>query len=106
MRYLLVVAVLLAFEPYGIFGQTLTPRSLEPAPASTVASVSQPTPRPIPLAVPTGMALKIVLNQTVRIRRVGQPIYGRIAEPVYAFDQMVIPAGATVVGEISAIDSL
>ena len=50
------------------------------------------------------MALKVVLDQTVRIRRVGQPIHGTIVEPVYAFDQVVIPAGAAITGEISAID--
>ncbi len=50
------------------------------------------------------MALKVVLDQTVRIRRVGQPIHGTIVEPVYAFDQLIIPAGAAITGEISAID--
>jgi hypothetical protein len=50
------------------------------------------------------MALKVVLDRTVRIHRVGQPIHGTIVEPVYAFDQMVVPAGTAIVGEISAID--
>jgi hypothetical protein len=73
-------------------------------PASTVTSVSQPTPKPILLSVPTGMALKVGLDRTVRIHRVGQPIHGTIVEPVYAFDQMVVPAGTAIVGAISAID--
>jgi hypothetical protein len=104
MRSLLVFAVLLAFRPNSIFGQTLTRRPEQPTPASAVTSVSQPTPKPTLLWVPTGMALKVVLDQTVRIHRVGQPIHGTIVEPVYAFDQMVVPAGAAIVGEISAID--
>jgi len=50
------------------------------------------------------MALKVGLDRTVRIHRVGQPIHGTIVEPVYAFDQMVVPAGTAIVGAISAID--
>lgn len=104
MRSLLAVAVILSFPPSSILGQTLTRRPEQPTSDGSVTSVPQPTPKSILLSVPTGMALKVVLDQTVRIRRVGQPIHGAIVEPVYAFDQIVIPAGAAIAGEISAID--
>lgn len=104
MRSLLVVAVVLALWPNSILGQTLTRRPEQPTSDGSVTSVPQPTQKSILLSVPTGMALKVALDQTVRIRRVGQPIHGTIVEPVYAFDQMVIPAGAAIAGEISAID--
>ena len=103
MRSLLVLAVVLALLPNSILGQTLTRRPEQPTSDGSVTSVPQPTPKSILLSVPRGMALKVVLDQTVRIRRVGQPIHGAIVEPVYAFDQMVIPAGAAIAGEISAI---
>jgi hypothetical protein len=46
------------------------------------------------------------LDQEVRIRRVGQPVEGKIAEPVYAFDKLVVPAGSEVRGTIAEIDGV
>jgi hypothetical protein len=40
----------------------------------------------------------------VRIQKVGQQVHGKIVEPVFAFDKLVVPAGTGVVGKISAID--
>jgi hypothetical protein len=48
--------------------------------------------------------LKVALDQEVRVQGVGQPVHGKIVEPVYAFDKLVVPAGTEVVGKISAID--
>lgn len=106
MRSLVVVVfgVVLAFLPNSILGQTLTRRPEHPTSDGSVTSVPQPTTTSIRLSVPRGMALKVALDQTVRIRRVGQPIHGTIVEPVYVFDQVVVPAGAAIAGEISAID--
>jgi hypothetical protein len=56
------------------------------------------------LTVPTGTPLKVALDQEVRVQKVGQPVHGKIVEPVYAFDKLVVPAGTDVVGKISAID--
>ncbi len=104
MRSLLIVGVVLALLPDSTLGQTLTRRPEQQTSDGGVTAVPQSTPRSIPLSVPTTMALKVGLDQTVRIRRVGQPIHGLIVEPVYAFDQLVVPAGAAIAGEISAID--
>jgi hypothetical protein len=48
--------------------------------------------------------LKVVLDQDVRIQQVGQPVHGKTTEPIYAFDQLLIPAGSDVTGKIAEID--
>jgi hypothetical protein len=60
----------------------------------------------VELTVPMNTALQVVLNQEVRVKKVGQPITGRIAEPVYAFDKLVVPAGAEVAGRITKIEAV
>ncbi len=104
MRLTLLWAILFAFPCTWAFGQTLTQRPGQRIPASRGATASQPTPNLIPLTVPTGTALKVALDQEVRIQRVGQAVHGKIVEPVYAFDQLVVPVGTGVIGKISAID--
>jgi hypothetical protein len=104
MRHLLRWGVLLSFSWNWAGGQTLTRRPEQPAPASSSATPSQPSPSLIPLTVPTGTPLKVALDQEVRVQRVGQLVHGKIVEPVYAFDKLVVPAGTEVVGKISAID--
>jgi hypothetical protein len=42
----------------------------------------------------------------VRIRKVDQAIHGRLVQPVYAFDQLVVPVGTEVTGHISKINGL
>jgi hypothetical protein len=46
------------------------------------------------------------LDQEIRVRKVGQPIHGRIVEPVYAFDRIVIPIGSEVTGQVTKIGSI
>jgi hypothetical protein len=104
MRRLLFWAVLLAFPWSWAWGQTLTRRPEQPAPANNSAIPSQPTPSLIPLTVPTGTPLKVTLDQEVRVQKVGQAVHGKIVEPVYAFDKLVVPAGTDVIGKISVID--
>ncbi len=60
----------------------------------------------IDLAVPARSALQVVLDSEVRLKAVGQPIHGRIVEPVFAFDKLVIPVGTEVNGKISQIASV
>jgi hypothetical protein len=57
----------------------------------------------IPLEVPTGTPLPVVLDKEVHIHTAGQPIQGKIAEPVYAFDKLVVPAGSEVDGRVTRI---
>lgn len=79
--------------------------------AQTAASVPQPAASPsssdvhtIALTVPDGTPLQIALDKEVRVQRVGEAIHGRVMEPVYVFDHLVIPVGSTATGHISAID--
>jgi len=57
----------------------------------------------VPLVVPEGTTLQVALVREVRIKQVGQPLPGRLVEPVFAFDQEVIPVGSEVRGRITAI---
>ncbi len=48
----------------------------------------------------------MALEKEVRIRKVGQPIRGRVVEPVYAFDKIVLPVGTEVAGQITRIEDI
>jgi hypothetical protein len=63
-------------------------------------------PGSIPLTVPNGTPLQIALDKEVRVRKVGEPITGRIMQPVYVFDHLVIPVGTTANGRITSIDPI
>ena len=72
---------------------------------------SSETPKPIikeniDLTVPKGTALQVVLDREVRVQEVGQRIHGRLVEPVYAFDKLVLPIGTEVAGQIAQIESV
>jgi hypothetical protein len=70
----------------------------ESAPASTVET--------IPLTVSKGTAVQIVLDKEVRIQKVGQLVHGKVAEPVYAFDKLVVPIGTGARGRITQLDGV
>jgi hypothetical protein len=74
-------------------------------PTSTPATES-PKPATIPLSVPAGTPMQVALDQEIRIHNVGQPLPGRIVEPIYAFDKLVIPVGTKVSGEITRIEPI
>jgi len=58
----------------------------------------------ISLTVPSGTPVRIALDQHTRISRVGEPVHGKVAQAVYAFDQQVIPAGTIAQGHVTKID--
>jgi hypothetical protein len=68
--------------------------------------VQPPAPANIPLTVPAGTPIKVALDKDVRLRAVGQPLRGKVVEPVYSFDKLVVPAGSEVTGKIAAIDGI
>jgi hypothetical protein len=51
------------------------------------------------LAVEEGTPLRVAVDRVV-IKRVGQPIEGVLADPVFAYDRIVIPAGTRVLGHV------
>jgi hypothetical protein len=73
-------------------------------------AVSAPAPAPtnetIPLTVPKGTAVQVVLDKEVRIQKVGQAVHGRVAEPIYAFDKLVVPVGTEVTGQITQLNGV
>src|SRR3984893_14196659 len=82
-------------------------------PAQIAVSQPQPTsPQPSPelhvmaTTVPNGTPLQIALDKEVRVRKVGEPITGRVMQPVYVFDRLVIPVGTAANGRISAIEPI
>jgi hypothetical protein len=84
----------------------LTPGSARKlAPASSVASACAPL-QSVALSIPTGTPLQVALDQEIHVKKVGQPIHGRIVEPVYAFDHIVIPIGSEVTGQVSKIGEI
>src|ERR1700733_7174997 len=56
------------------------------------------------LTVPRGTAVQVVLDKEERIQKVGQPVHGRVADPVYAFDRLVVPVGTEVRGQITQLE--
>jgi hypothetical protein len=57
----------------------------------------------VDLSVPVGTPLQVVLDREVRVKKTGQPLHARLVQPVYAFDQLVLPAGSKVDGHIARI---
>jgi hypothetical protein len=53
--------------------------------------------------VPSGVPLRVALEGRVRIKHVGDRVRGRLAEPVYVFDRLVLPAGSVVEGHVAEI---
>ncbi len=86
---------------------TITLHNRPPAAASSAAPKQPKTPpQTIALTVPKGTPIQVVLDKEIRIRKVGQPIQGRVAEAIYSFDKLVIPANTKVLGKITRIESI
>jgi hypothetical protein len=60
----------------------------------------------IPLTVQPGVPLHIELLKEVDVKNAGVPVEGRVVEPVYVFDHLVIPAGSRVEGKISKVEPI
>jgi type IV secretory pathway VirB10-like protein len=87
-------------------GPELKP-GFERKPAAAASEVAPPArPQMIPLTVAKGSPLQVALDEEIQVKRVGQPIHGRLMEPVYAFDHIVVPAGASITGEVTKIETI
>jgi hypothetical protein len=53
--------------------------------------------------IPSGVPLRVALESRVALKRVGAPIQGRLVEPVYLYDRMVLPGGSAAEGHIAEI---
>jgi hypothetical protein len=77
------------------------------APWLVCAQTAPPGERPAAVkanAVPAGSALHVALEKQVRVKNAGAAVEGRLAEPIYVFDRMVIPAGTQVLGRVASIE--
>ena len=69
-----------------------------------VSALAQEAPSaPAGATVPAGVPLRVALEHRVAIKRVGEPVQGRLVEPIYVFDRVVLPAGSVVEGHIAEI---
>ncbi|HEY2548681.1 MAG TPA: hypothetical protein VGI46_21580 [Candidatus Acidoferrum sp.] len=60
----------------------------------------------ISLSVSKGTAVQVVLDKELKIQKVGQSVHGRVAEPIYAFDKLVVPVGSQVTGQIIRLEGV
>lgn len=58
------------------------------------------------VVVDAGRPLRLLLNDRIRIKRVGQPLTATLAEDVYVFDRVAIPAGSPVLGHVASLDGV
>src|SRR5689334_25042999 len=56
------------------------------------------------LAVAAGRPLRLRLNERITIRHIGQIVTAMVVEPIYAYDRIVIPAGTTATGRVTAFE--
>lgn len=82
----------------------LSPGSARKPPATPDAQPA--APQVVPLTVPKETSLQVALDKEFRVKRVGEQVSGRLVDPIYAFDKLVVPAGAEVRGEVTGIEPL
>jgi len=61
-------------------------------------------PAALPIIVPAGAPLHIVLTRKVPVDHTGVHVEGKVVENVYVFDHLVIPAGSRVMGQVTEVD--
>jgi hypothetical protein len=87
-------SVVLVLLSYSVLGLTPVPvRAQETGPEKKT------------LVVEPGNDFRAALEKGVRLKAVGQPITAKLLEPVYAGEDLAIPAGSTIKGHVSAIST-
>lgn len=88
----------------------MSPRHLLPATVTlaialaALPAAAQPETPSIQLVVQAGRAMRVALDKRITVKRVGQPVTGRLVDAVYAYDRIVLPAGTIVNGHIEKIE--
>ena len=106
MRHVFWVILLTSLCAPVSVGQTLSRRPARPAQPPHEVTPEKAPVASIPLSVPAGTPLKVALSEEVRIQKVGQPVHGKVVEPLYAFDKLVVPAGSEVNGRVAKIEGV
>src|ERR1700732_4824847 len=79
---------------YAVFGLTGVPAHAQERPDGEV------------VVIEPGNDFRAALEKGVRLKKIGQPITAKLLEPVYAGENLAIPAGATIKGHVSAISTV
>ena len=66
------------------------------------ASADQDDPA-VPLVARAGRALRIALDRRVSVKQPGQQVSGRLIEPMYVYDRIVLPLGTRAIGHVETI---
>jgi hypothetical protein len=59
-----------------------------------------------PLVVPEGAPFEISIDRRIPLGRVGEPVEAHLVQPIFAFNQLVIPEGSRVTGHVVRLDSV
>jgi type IV secretory pathway VirB10-like protein len=112
-RVMLTISLACACAGWAQAQEAAPPPAAKPAPAAEPVRAQKipETPKPlttetIALTVAKGTPIQVALDKDVRVRKAGQSIHGRVVEPVYAFDKLVLPAGTEVTGQITKIEKI
>jgi len=71
----------------------------------TFAQGQPPISEAIPLAVPAGVPLHVVLEKPVPIKHTDVPVEAQVVDPIFVFDHLVIPSGSRVLGRVTKVES-
>src|SRR5712672_2213897 len=88
-------SVVLLLLSYSVFGLTAIP-----------VRAQETTPERKSLVIEPGNDFRAALEKGIRLKAVGQPITAKLLEPVYAGEDLAIPAGSTIKGHVSAISTV
>jgi len=106
LAFLLASAVTIAVAAQEVPIPQLTPGSERKAAATATAPPEAAPPQTVPLTVTKGSPLQVALDRDLQVKKVGQTVHGRVVEPVYAFDRIVVPVGSEIIGEVTKIETL
>src|SRR5229473_2815736 len=92
MRDTMKRSVVLLLLSYSVLGPTAIP-----------VRAQETTPERKSLVIEPGNDFRAALEKGVRLKSAGQPITAKLLEPVYAGEDLAIPAGSTIKGHVSSI---
>lgn len=67
---------------------------------------AQENPEAKALVIQPGNDFRAAVDKGVRLKKIGQPVTAKLLEPVYAGENLAIPAGSTIKGHVSAINTV
>jgi hypothetical protein len=72
---------------------------------ATSPAIAQSDDSRLELIARAGTPLRVALDKTVSVRRIGQTVTGTLIEPLYAYDRLVLPVGTHVVGHVASLEN-